>query len=536
MKLKKAAQYIRQSDADQSNFSPDAQDRLNQKWANRNNTEIVATFIDDGRSAKNFDRPDWKKLEIFLKKNARDIDTLIFIRYDRFSRNMLEALLKIEELEKKYNIFLEAALEPIGVPRSHPDFFKRRAQYLLDAEAVWHRIRDSTKMGIYEAHMQGRFVSKAPYGYINSRIPNPNKTVKGEKKEIPMLAIDPVKSVIVAQIFEDFLNGHSFEAILIKAKEKGFPGIANGTIQRILKNPVYAGLLRTIQYRDEPSMITKAVHPAIISEDKWWKVQEMMQPKNQFKTIISDEFPLRGKLICHECKKPMTGAQSKGKYQYFPYYKCNYHGGHNFNATRLNNQMTEVMQNLSLSDYQIEIIREEILKGLQADNKKSLQEVEALKKSADELRSKIEGIEEKYLGNKIDEEMFKKWHTKYKAELADVNDQIRALDTPEMDYEQMINSELNKLTDLKYIYSTAGPVEKQSLVTFVFDRQISYFNGMYRTPYITPLFSDKVLILKEKKLLEVEQLSQNYRMCTSREQNRTLELVELLTIIHRICA
>ena len=55
-------QYIRISDKDQSNCSIDGQQRFNAMFAEKNGMTIIGTFIDDGVSAKNFDRPEWKRL------------------------------------------------------------------------------------------------------------------------------------------------------------------------------------------------------------------------------------------------------------------------------------------------------------------------------------------------------------------------------------------------------------------------------------------------------------------------------------------
>jgi site-specific DNA recombinase len=45
---------------------------------------------------------------------------------------------------------------------------------------------------------------------------------------------------------------------------------------------------------------------------------------------------------------------------------------------------------------------------------------------------------------------------------------------------------------------------KQALVNRVFDSQLYYKDGTYRTPYIMPLFRLNALILKEKNLLIID--------------------------------
>jgi site-specific DNA recombinase len=90
--MKKAYQYIRISEEDQSNFSLSGQEKMNKDFAEKHNIEVVQAFIDDGYSAKNFDRPNWRALEKSLAQNKNKIDYLIVTKYDRLIRNAAEGL------------------------------------------------------------------------------------------------------------------------------------------------------------------------------------------------------------------------------------------------------------------------------------------------------------------------------------------------------------------------------------------------------------------------------------------------------------
>ena len=72
--MKTAYQYIRISDEDQSNFSLSGQEKMNRDYGAKHGIEVVKTFIDDGYSAKNFNRPKWKELEKELAKNKSKIE------------------------------------------------------------------------------------------------------------------------------------------------------------------------------------------------------------------------------------------------------------------------------------------------------------------------------------------------------------------------------------------------------------------------------------------------------------------------------
>lgn len=68
------------------------------------------------------------------------------------------------------------------------------------------------------------------------------------------------------------------------------------------------------------------------------------------------------------------------------------------------------------------------------------------------------------------------------------------------------------LTDLSKLYQSANIHQKQAFIRMVFNSSIIYAIGIYRTPSILPLFADKLLILKEKRLLEIQQPLENSRV------------------------
>ena len=90
--------YIRKSKKDQSHYSLEYQQSSIQNYCKHNNLELSSLFVDDGESSYTFDRPDCKALEVFIKKHKGNVRYLIVLDHDRFSRNLPEALLKIDQL------------------------------------------------------------------------------------------------------------------------------------------------------------------------------------------------------------------------------------------------------------------------------------------------------------------------------------------------------------------------------------------------------------------------------------------------------
>lgn len=62
----------------------------------------------ENHSAKTFERPEFTKLLAFCKKNKRCADPLLFLKWDRFSRNAGDAYAMINQLNK-------LGVEPQGI-------------------------------------------------------------------------------------------------------------------------------------------------------------------------------------------------------------------------------------------------------------------------------------------------------------------------------------------------------------------------------------------------------------------------------------
>jgi site-specific DNA recombinase len=61
------------------------------------------------------------------------------------------------------------------------------------------------------------------------------------------------------------------------AKELGFKKTGNIAIERVLTNPVYAGMLNVQAYKEYPGGLFPAIHEAIIDMTTWQIVQSKMK-------------------------------------------------------------------------------------------------------------------------------------------------------------------------------------------------------------------------------------------------------------------
>ncbi|WP_409516695.1 recombinase family protein [Empedobacter sp.] len=487
--MKKVVGYARISREDQSHFSISGQVEQITEYCNRNNYELVDTFIDEGQSAKDFDRKAWRKLEDFLKINHKNIDYFVVMKYDRFSRNLQEALSVIQKLEEEYKIKIISLHEPIGIPIDSPFFFQMRTQMLLQAHVERLVISKRTKFGIDAAKKQGRFLGVAPYGYINAR----------DDAKKPILLIDEEQAKIVRYIYDMYLENYSFAETTRLAKVKGFTQTARDAVFRILSNHVYIGEIK-FKLEDNSIVYLPGIHESIIPEETFNRVQALIARTGKVVNRFNDIAYLKGSITCPECGKPMTCGKSKGKYKYYWYYECTGHRK-SYNVDKANNLFDQVLDTLSFEDYQIDYLKVKVEELLKSKLKSEAGDIVILRKKKASLTSKKEKLEEKFLDDKIDDDTYSRWHDSLKKDLLSVESKIKSIEQTNSNFDTYYNSSITQLNSVKNIFHLASSQEKMNFIEIVFGRELMYDGKVYRTPYLNSLFTSKALILKGKNLL-----------------------------------
>lgn len=493
--MKKAIGYIRISDKDQSNFSISGQQEYIERYCSQSDITLLTSFTDNGESAKNFDRADWKLLHNFIKSNYAGIDFLIVAKFDRFSRNTAEALQMIEQLETRYKIRVISVMEPIQLHPDSPYYHHFRAQIIQNAELELRIIRDRTKFGRNQAAKAGRYSNAAPYGYMNTR----------DAMNKPIIVPAPVRSEQVQEIFSRFLEGQPIAAIRKAMKEKGCTLQGNSSYQHLLQNPVYMGYIKKPSYYDEPESLVKGIHTPLVPETDWYQVQAIFQGKKPLQRSVQNaDVPLKGVLKCF-CSRLLTAGNSRGRKKYYWYYKCNTHTEINLPANQLHRQFDEMLKTLSFPPFQIKYMQQQAVKGIQQRLKERANQLQTLQSDLQAIIFKLDSLEEKYITNGIEQEVYRKWKSRYITDVSMLQQQITALRQPIEKVWQDHRANLERLADIHFLYYKSSLEGQQSFTRLVFNNQLYYQGGVYRTTFLLPPFLPKALELKEKRLLEYQQ-------------------------------
>jgi DNA invertase Pin-like site-specific DNA recombinase len=156
--MKNIVLYARVSTDEQANRGYSLRDQEDKliKHCEELNYNVIAIYRED-YSAKTFKRPEFKKLLDFCKKNKKTIDELLFLKWDRFSRNTAESYQMIgtfTSLEIKIN----AITQPLDM--NIPEQLLMLAVYLAIPEVENQRRSQNVIAGMRRAYKEGRYVGK----------------------------------------------------------------------------------------------------------------------------------------------------------------------------------------------------------------------------------------------------------------------------------------------------------------------------------------------------------------------------------------
>jgi site-specific DNA recombinase len=300
----KASVYARISREEQSVYS--LQEQVNQcmQYIQAEGHELVDTYIDEGYSAKNTNRPQLQK----MMNDAREkkFQILIIWKLDRLTRNTLDGLKMVHEIFKPNGIEFASITEDIDT--SSPDGFMMFTIRLSMAQSEREKIRERVILGqVARARSGGRNTSIPPYGYTC-----------GDNLE---LIVDEEKSEVVRRIFREFVNGSGQAKICFGLMEDKIPAPRGGyvwhsnAVATIIRNRAYIGETdwKQKEHAEELRISVPGTHEPIIERDVFDKAQDYSQRKREHSMSQSSyDFPFSTIVKCGIC-----GCSFHGRYIQF---------------------------------------------------------------------------------------------------------------------------------------------------------------------------------------------------------------------------
>ncbi|MBS4194362.1 recombinase family protein [Lederbergia citri] len=171
-------------------------------------------------------------------------------------------------------------------------------------------------LGRIQSAREGKFVNAPPFGYS-----------KGPDMK---LEIVEEEAAIVRRMFKLILKGHSITQIYRILYNEGIRTrdghvFHDKTISKMLRNRAYLGEVIFESKKFDETVVVKNAHPAIISYEEFFKVQEETEKRKGFQERISKVLSPVDKLIyCKLCGRKMliSRGNSKNRSKYININKC----------------------------------------------------------------------------------------------------------------------------------------------------------------------------------------------------------------------
>jgi site-specific DNA recombinase len=269
--------------------------------------EVLKLFVEDF-SAKTFDRPEWSKLMAYVTANRKIVHEIHVLRWDRFSRNLENALKVIRDL-KKLDITVNAIEQPLDM--ESPDHKVLLALYLVMPEVENDKNSMRTTESSRKARLNGCWTGTPPRGYSPYRnVNNKSTLIRNEKADL-----------VIESFMEVAKNQCPVDTVRKEMNKKGLKMVKQAFLD-MLRNVAYTGKILVRQWKKEDAVVVNGLHEGIINDDLFSAVQDVLAGKKKIKSKSSKEneaLPLRGYLKCPVCHGSLTGGAYRGRSKYYNY-------------------------------------------------------------------------------------------------------------------------------------------------------------------------------------------------------------------------
>ncbi len=308
--------------------------------------EVFDTYVDDGYSGTNFDRPDFTRLMEDIK--AQRVNCVVVKDLSRFGRNYIDVGNYIEKIFPFMDVRFISVNDTIDSEKNPQSTntilvpFKNlmNDEYCRD---ISQKVRSSLDM----KRKNGKFIGAfACYGYLK----DPNDRNR--------LIIDEYAASVIQDIFRWFIGGCGIITIAKRLNELGVPNPSeykrrqglnyrhtssekndglwpDSTVRRVLTNKMLTGTLvqgknKVKSYKVQVSVAQpedkwieiENTHEAIIDHETFAKAQELLHRDTRTPPGGRALHLFSGFLRCADCGKAMNRRKNEHPYGTYVYYVC----------------------------------------------------------------------------------------------------------------------------------------------------------------------------------------------------------------------
>ena len=462
----RAVIYQRVSSKEQEyGFSPETQIEYCYNWAERHGYVVVKCFEGKHESAKtDTKRKRFNQMLKFVRDSKNKIDAVIVYSTSRFSRTGSFSV--VEDLKKR-GITVFSATSPYdartatGECTQGVELLYARQDNRMKGQAV---IDSGAK-----ALRCGRWVQKAPKGY--------DMVTTKTKQTITVNSVgNLIAKAFEMKVRENLTN----EEVRVRMKTNGLD-LRKQQWTKIFSNIFYAGYFAHSFLEGD---IVKGPHQPLVSLNDFLKINGMLSKVHNrgYEVKMDKEYaPLLGTIKCPVCGRKMTVALStkmKKKYgKEVGYYVCSNKGcKQNCSAKIVNHKFEEMIENVSLNDAMLELLRIQLQKAFPILNADRLNELKTIRTNLTKKNNEIEKVEYNYAtaGNEKAKEICLKQLEKMEKERDEILRQVEDYDSSTLNLDKYVDFGLDIKDNMLKLWQIANLGNKKRLQDMMFGNGFVY--------------------------------------------------------------
>lgn len=446
-------------------FSLQFQEEMLIRWCETNNHKIVGIYTEDA-SAKTFNRPEWKKIVSFVKKNKKAVDIIACHRWDRFSRNALNALNMISELAH-YGVTVNTVEQPLDL--SNPDNKILLSVYLSLSEIENDRRSKNAITGSRKARSLGHWTGTPPLGYKIFR-------TQGQKGST-LIPSDNAK--IVTEAFERMASGnYSADEVRRWVNSNGLK-ISKNQFYNIIRNITYTGKIYVKESGKEPALIVEGLHNSLVTDELFAAANQVLRGRKRkmtFKNDKADIYPLKGHLKCKTHNLSLTGGRSKGRYGLYDYYLCTVKHDRckRYPVKWVHEIVEKKLGEIQFGAGIINSYKSVLSKMFEVEDADRIKSINQLKSEIEKLEGQKNVLQLNFLNQKITAEEYREMKQMIDSKSYELKSNLSDLEGQVAPIKEYLNNHIPMLENILEYYQKSDGKTKNKILSCILSEKISF--------------------------------------------------------------
>lgn len=156
---------------------------------------------------------------------------------------------------------------------------------------------------------------------------------------------------------------------------------------------------------------------------------------------------------------------------------------------------------MSVPERKIKEIRAGSYASIEQEVKANKKKVADKRHELDEVQHRLNKVEEKWFKDEINKDTYERWYSTYSDHILTLTASIERFSTNSGKAFEVLDNNLDLMGDIRHVYTKLDVLQKRQFVNMVFDGNLYYEQGIYRTPTMMEIFSHNASKMKEKGYL-----------------------------------